>query len=282
MAAKITPIRTKGNLLFGQTIKQHRKQAHLTQPELANLMSVNPNTIKNWERDLTKPDHELIPGLCDLLGIKLHELYQMDSSVDLSSLENRVIDNLRLLDAVDRKVIDKMISAMVDEKLLAQQAMMKESYSIFCVDPGASAAGVGLEVPEAPPTYTFLRKNDINANADAIVKVSGQSMEPVYHDGDMVYFRRCETALPGMDVIVDTDQGAVIKRIAMDGTLYSVNPAFPYPKGNDSNSYRIRGQVLGVVQSTDRVPAKDASLVEELFSDEIRDFKEEYNLSDWE
>ena len=118
MAVRSVSMKNEGKILFGQTIREHRKRMHLTQPELAGMLDVNPNTIKNWERDLTKPDHDLVPVLCNLLGIKLHELYRMDPEKDLSSLESRVVDNLRLLDPVDRKVIDKMISVMVNERLL--------------------------------------------------------------------------------------------------------------------------------------------------------------------
>ena len=59
-------------------------------------------------------------------------------------------------------------------------------------------------------------------------------MEPVYHNGDYVYYEEAyyeeaSSADPGEDVIVDTDDGAVIKRVDDDHTLYSVNPAVPYP-----------------------------------------------------
>ena len=282
MAVRKGSVKEKKELLFGQMIKEHRRRLHFTQPELADLMNVNPNTVKNWERDQTKPDHSLIPDLCGLLNIRLHELYQMEAGEELSSLESRIIANLRDLDMADRRVVDKLVSALHSERLLDQQVMLKESFALFCVDPGASAAGVGVDVPEAPPEYTFLRKNSVNAKADAVVRVSDSSMEPVYYDGDMVYYRRCQDALPGMDVIVDTDQGAVIKRVDSDRTLYSVNPAYPCPKGNEQNSYRIRGQVLGVVQSSDHVPPKDASLIEEMFADEIREFKEKYGIQEWE
>ena len=38
---------------------------------------------------------------------------------------------------------------------------------------------------------------------------------------------------------------------ADDHTLYSVNPAVPYPLKNEQNSLVIRGRVLGVVASSD-------------------------------
>ena len=119
MADKVTPTRAREKLLFGQIIKQHRKQARLTQGDLGEMLAVNLNTIKNWERDMTKPDHSLIPDLCTLLGIPLYELYQMKpAGAELSALESRVVNNLRQLNPGSRRAVDKMLSALMEEELL--------------------------------------------------------------------------------------------------------------------------------------------------------------------
>ena len=109
-------------------------------------------------------------------------------------------------------------------------------------------------------------------------------MEPVYFDGDDVYYKEASAASPGEDVIVDTDDGAVIKRVDDDYTLYSVNPdpRYAYPAKNDHNTLVIRGIVLGTVHSSDRANKEDRGVLEDLFVDEIREFNEEHNLDGWE
>ena len=231
------------------------------------MMHVTRNTIINWEADKSKPDYSLIPEVCTLLNIKLHELFRMQAENGLSDLEERVVGNLRQLNPTSRRVVDKMISTMVDEELRAKDQTLKKTFALFLQRPGTVAAGVG--------------SNHINARADGIVLVNGNSMEPVYHNGDYVYYEEASSADPGEDVIVDTDDGAVIKRVDDDHTLYSVNPAVPYPSKNDQNSLVIRGRVLGVVASSDRPAKEDAGLLEELFVDEIREFNEEHGIRDW-
>lgn len=265
-------------LRFGALLRDRRRRAGLTQQDVAEKMHVNPNTVKNWEYDRTKPDHDLIPSLCSLLGIRLDELYQAAPDGALSALEERVVRHLRLLDPADRKALDKMISVMVDERQLARQSAMRETFRLFLVRPGSAAAGIGNEVPQEPPSYTFLRRNAANSRADGIVRVRGRSMEPVYQDGDYVYFRNASSARSGEDVIVDTEEGAVIKRVSADGTLYSVNPDLPYPVRNDQNTLVIRGQVLGIVQSSDHPGREESALLEDLFADDIRSFRQAYGL----
>ena len=267
-------------VLFGQLIKERRSNARITQGEFAEMMHVTRNTVINWEANKSKPDYSLIPEICSILGIQLYELFHMEASPALSELESRVVNNLRTLSPVSQRVVDKMIHTMSEEECLAKDRAMKRTYKLFLNRPGMVAAGPGDYVPEEPPTYVFLRKNTVNARADGIVLVHGDSMEPVYHSGDYVYYEEAETALPGEDVIVDTDEGAVIKRLDDDMTLYSVNPAIPYPAKNEDNSLVIRGKVLGTVHSSDRPGKDDAAILEDLFVDEIREFREEHHIDE--
>lgn len=278
---KFPDSRSGNDIMFGALLKEKRKKARISQKDFAEMMNVTRNTIINWEADKSKPDYSLIPELCSLLGIGLYELFHMqqDEGVgQLSNLEERVVNNIRQLEPSSRRVVDKMISTMVEEELLAKDRALKNTYSLFLNRPGSCAAGVGNFVPDEPPEYVFLRKNHINAKADGIALVDGNSMEPVYHSGDYVYYEETDCADPGEDVIVDTDDGAVIKRVDDDHTLYSVNPDIPYPKKNEDNTLVIRGRVLGVVSSSDRPPKDDEAILPELFVDEIREFNEEHGI----
>ena len=97
-------------VMFGALMKERRKQAQLSQKEFADMMNVTRNTIINWEADKSKPDYSLIPELCSLLNIQIHELFHMQAENGLSDLEDRVVGNIRLLSSTSRRVIDKMIS----------------------------------------------------------------------------------------------------------------------------------------------------------------------------
>ena len=263
-------------VMFGSLIKERRKKAKLSQKDFADMMHVTRNTVINWEADKSKPDYSLIPEVCSLLNIQIHEIFNMQAENGLSDLEDRVVGNIRLLNPVSRRVVDRMISAMVEEELLAKDRALKETFALFLKRPGSVAAGVGNYVPEEAPEYVFLRKNHINAKADGIALVDGKSMEPVYHDGDYVYYEEAASADPGEDVLVDTDDGAVIKRVDDDHTLYSVNPAIPYPRKSDQNTLVIRGRVIGGVSSSDKPSKDDLGILEELFADEIQEFNKEH------
>ena len=200
-------------LQFGALLKARRRQARLSQKDLADMMHVTRNTVINWEADKSRPDYAMLPVLCTLLNIRLHELFGIPAENGLSPLEDRVVRHLRALSPAGRRVADRLVSALAEEEQRALDARLKEDYALFLVRPGSLAAGTGSEVPDLPPEYTFLRRNQLNARADGIALVDGCSMEPVYHSGDYVYYQAASSADPGEDVLVDTDDGAVIKRV---------------------------------------------------------------------
>lgn len=60
---------------FGKYIAEKRKDANLTQEELANKLYVIPTTISKWERGISYPDITVITNLCKELNISEHEFF---------------------------------------------------------------------------------------------------------------------------------------------------------------------------------------------------------------
>lgn len=60
---------------FGKYIAEKRKEANLTQEELAKKLYVIPTTISKWERGVTYPDITVVTNLCKELNISEHEFF---------------------------------------------------------------------------------------------------------------------------------------------------------------------------------------------------------------
>ncbi len=60
---------------FGRYITEKRKEANLTQEELANKLYVIPTTISKWERGISYPDITVITNICKELNISEHEFF---------------------------------------------------------------------------------------------------------------------------------------------------------------------------------------------------------------
>ena len=279
---RIPAPQTEPSFRFGAVIREGRKTKKLSQQDLANQLQVTRNTVINWENDRSRPDYALLPALCRILDLSLSALFGTEEKTPvLTAQEARVLANLRRVSPAGRRTVDRFLALLCEEESREKADRLKHAFALFPVRPGSVAAGTGSAVPSMPPEYVFLRRNAHSARADGIVRVSGDSMEPRYHDGEYVYYQTCESAAPGEDVIVDTDEGAVIKRVAPDHTLYSLNAALPYPEKNEQNTLEIRGRVLNTVAAGDYPAAEDEALLPELFADELRAFREKYGLDAW-
>lgn len=139
----------------------------------------------------------------------------------------------------------------------------------------AAAAGPGNEFNDLKPQPFFVKKNRFNAEADTLIRVSGHSMEPVYHDGDMVYVKYTKDVENNDIVICTTADGAVIKRM-YENKLYSLNPQYSYGEKNEDDRVQVVGKVLGTV-SMDEIPdAEDSCALKELLSEELYEFDKKF------
>ena len=64
------------NLQFGTFIAQLRRDAGLTQKELADRLNVTDKAVSKWETGKGFPDIKLLEPLADALGVTLVELIQ--------------------------------------------------------------------------------------------------------------------------------------------------------------------------------------------------------------
>lgn len=59
---------------IGKFIAECRKQANLTQLQLAEKLGITDKAISKWERGVAMPDTSVMLELCDILGIRGNDL----------------------------------------------------------------------------------------------------------------------------------------------------------------------------------------------------------------
>ncbi|MBQ2767359.1 MAG: helix-turn-helix domain-containing protein [Clostridia bacterium] len=66
-------------MTFGQTIKTLRREANMTQENLAELLSISPQAVSRWETNVAMPDISLLPPLANLFNVTTDYLLGMDT-----------------------------------------------------------------------------------------------------------------------------------------------------------------------------------------------------------
>lgn len=241
---------------LGERLKYARETKGYLQSELARRIGVKSSgVISNWENDLNKPDAEKIVKLCDALDISVSFLldYYGKSAFELHPLERDFIAKYRALDSYGQETVTMILdrestrvqqlaglhgrpAAVIDFAERRTTHMCSYSYMHRI-----ASAGVGFYFDDIP---TDTIKAPYCEHADFIIGVSGDSMEPTYSDGDLVYVQKQQVIEVGEIGIFVVDGECFIKEAGED-TLISHNKRYaPIPGGEHINCV---GKVLGKV-----------------------------------
>lgn len=93
-------------IYFGARIASHRKSLGLTQEGLAQRLGVTNQAVSKWESDQCCPDIMQLPGLADVFGVSLDELFGRQPPAPAAPREaHTVVDGLPWPDDEDLRAV---------------------------------------------------------------------------------------------------------------------------------------------------------------------------------
>ena len=196
----------KAENIVGSKIADARKKRGLKVGELADTLrnhgvDLSKSAVAKWETGETVPNIYQFLAVCNALDMDEHlSAYQKDYMPQLNE------EGLRL---VDRYRHDLICSGNYKP---AAKIRTHINYIEMPIALMPAAAGVGnlLDDAEYYETVSF-PEDQIREGADVGIKVSGDSMEPVYHDGQVVWVQKCDELHPGEVGIFIYENQAYIK-----------------------------------------------------------------------
>ncbi len=184
--------------ILGNSIKELRKTKKLTQKNLAELTGFKQNTISNHENGNRQLDETDIRVYAEALGVSPQYLFDRAKPSSIETIPQPATSPIQTIyDQLEppgqRKVIT-YAEKLRDEQEKRRKAKKNEVsekvidlYQVEVVSETAAASGFNygfgyddtdretIEVDEQPPRH------------DIATKVSGDSMQPDYQDGDILY-----------------------------------------------------------------------------------------------
>ena len=234
--------------ILGNSIKEVRKSKKLTQKKLAELTGFKQNTISNHENGNRQLDEGDIRIYAQALGVSPQYLFDLSkpSSVDPTFSIQTIYDQLKPLRQ------DKVLTYA--EKQLTEQKNEEETktnevseviqlYSYDYYDHPASA-GTGQYLNDVRVEQIEL---PVDVDADFVIPIKGDSMEPDYHDGDLVFIQTSVDLNNGVIGVFNYNGNAYIKQLVIDkdqAYLHSLNPAYKDMPITPDTDFRIIGEVV--------------------------------------
>ena len=239
-------------IYIGQRIKDFRLSRNMTQKELAKRIGMGDTTIANYEKGFRSPKKDTLFDLADVFGVSIDDLFpQRTPTTAPNSLIEQISDKVVQLTEPNQKNVLRYSSELLDKQNTVENSKntvneLQATYHTYNYYDQPASAGTGQYLNDVKVETIEL---PIEVDADFVVPIYGDSMEPEYHSGDYV-FVKLSVDLSDGDIGVFAYNGeAYIKqlRITDQGAyLHSLNPDYDNIPITADTDFRTIGEVVEV------------------------------------
>ena len=228
-------------IVIGENIKRYRLQNGWTQQELGAKIGISKNAIGNYEKGFRSPKKDTMFDLANAFNISIDDLFppiQNDSSSNVSQIQS-IYDELNPPRQV--KVLNYAKMQLNEQENEVSEAIQLYSYDYY--DHPASA-GTGQYLNDVRVERIEL---PVDIDADFVIPIKGDSMEPDYHDGDLVFIQTSVDLNDGVIGVFNYNGDAYIKQLVIDkeqAYLHSLNPSYKDMPITPETDFRIIGEVV--------------------------------------
>ena len=235
---------------IGSRLKLRREELGLTQTELAKLIGVSKGSIGNYESEISSPNENILIKLFSALDCDANYLYHDDinkSNDSISNTELQHIKKYRALDEHGKKIVDFVLNEEYGRSTEQESGeLIQTNCIVLTMYEDAVSAGTGEYLNDGRCVEVTVDETPLTERADFILRVSGDSMEPTYYDGDKVLVENAvELSVGEIGIFVLNGQG-YIKEYRPEG-LFSHNKKYGIIKINENDRCEVVGRVIGKI-----------------------------------
>lgn len=231
--------------MIGDKIRERRLELGMTQSQVAELTKIKKNTISNYENNVSAPNENNIFKLMEVLKCDANYLFEWEKVTDLelSIKEKNHIKKYRTLDEYGKKAVDDLLDneyerCQEEKKIEVIQLPMSEL---------KVSAGVGSWIEDNRYGTIEVVDTPESRKADLVIEISGDSMEPTYHNGDNVLVRLQPSVDIGEIGVFVKDSEGYIKELGKN-RLISHNKEYEDIILNEYTNINCVGKVIGIAE----------------------------------
>ncbi|MBQ6149084.1 MAG: helix-turn-helix transcriptional regulator [Oscillospiraceae bacterium] len=199
----------KSRNMIGKKIGKARKNAGLTQAEFANKLQdygVNVKTpaVNKWEGGDNVPNAYQLLAICHLLGIK----------GGLDYFTGYVESNETMLNDEGRRLLRRYAEYLLSDGRYTRKRPSVKDEEVEKKDVnhfGLASAGLGELLGEDQYEVVSYPASMVPEETDFAVTVAGDSMEPRYHDGQVIFIKQTNTLENGQVGLFGYDGDGYVK-----------------------------------------------------------------------
>ena len=242
--------------MIGDILKELRLKRQLTSEQLCERLGIKGGSYRNYERNDRKPNYDTLVKLADYYGVSTDYILgrpnakapkdPFDEIETIDEMEKDLIKEWLNLDEKSRKsFLDVLRKIVLKEEARNKPVIEKAKYLLRHLSCHKVSAGFGFnlndddnwqeaEVYEVPEVHT----------ADFAVEVDGDSMEPVYCDGDILLVKSTPVIDRGDVGVFTLNSCGYVKELGKN-QLISYNEKYKPINFSTDDDMTCWGKVLG-------------------------------------
>jgi Predicted transcriptional regulator len=236
-----------------EIIKNRRLSLSLSLSEVARRMGIPKSTLSRYESLQRQFPLDQISAIALVLGLQPEDILGLGSQNVEENQEPSILSEINKVSSQLEVPRQKVVLETASSQLKEQQENIIElkewTYNYY---DNAVSAGTGEYLTDGRQETITL---PVDYDADFVVPVNGDSMEPEYHHYDYVFVETTYDLSDGDIGVFILDGDAYIKELRIDDEgafLHSLNPKYRDKPILQESDFRIVGKVVGRYNENDK------------------------------
>ena len=233
--------------IMADNIKRLLSAKGLNPRQLAIALDFKYTTVNDWVNAKTYPRIDKIEMLANFFNVSKSDLVEnKNEEIATTSPVQAIYDQLtpprqaKALTYLEKQLLEQN----EEETKINEVSEVIQLYSYNYYDHPVSA-GTGQYLNDVRVERIEL---PVDVDADFVIPIKGDSMEPDYQDGDLVFIQTSVDLNDGVIGVFNYNGDAYIKQLVIDkdqAYLHSLNPAYKDMPITPDTDFRIIGEVVG-------------------------------------
>lgn len=244
-------------MLIGNNLKKLRESKKLTVEQVTEHLSISSSSYRKYEYNEREPSTDVVIEIADFYGVTTDYLLGREPEKNPIAMLNLAIGEKEALEMyvkLPEQVRQVIMETMLQLSEAARKGIENNGkppifvFKRFSVHKASAGCGYDLNDPDEWQDLCVIDTPEART-ADFAVEIDGQSMEPTYQDGDIVYIVT-DTEVPIGKIGLFTQNGKGYIKEAGTSRLISHNTDFPdiFP---DKGEIISIGRVIGIAKLPD-------------------------------
>lgn len=237
---------------FSDKILNYFNEHNIQPATIAKSTGIDKSTFSKWKsKPTSKIDFETVYKIVSYLNISIDYLLtgeKNNSSSELSEDEQTLLRVFKQLSENHRIMVLERANTLFDlDKQQNRTTKIIPKINMITMNISDVAAGAGVSTPftiDNAFSPKEVPSNVVPSGADCGVPINGDSMEPNYPNGSIVWVKITQEVEPS-DVVIAILNGEPYCKIYQPDGLYSFNENYEIMRINYEDNFSIFGKVIG-------------------------------------